>query len=238
MKYRQITSSERYAIAALRRQGLSLSAIARNLGRAPSTIAREVRRSRCNDLGYWPFKADSRTRGRRSRSRRNERFTPDDWMIVERYLRLDWSPEQVSGFLRVEGLLRITYETIYLRVWYDERTGGELWRHLRQAGKKQRKRYISERPPEVESRTEVGHWETDTVMGNDRSRHSVVTIVERATGCLQIGKLERHTAAETTERCVEIERGCICPSCPVCAVDDLKLQFYCTRGSENAQSGA
>jgi len=52
MKYRQITSGERYAIAALRRQGHSLSVIARNLGRAPSTISREVRRNRCADAGY------------------------------------------------------------------------------------------------------------------------------------------------------------------------------------------
>jgi IS30 family transposase len=96
--------------------------------------------------------------------------------------------------------------------------GGDLWRHLRQAGKKRRKRYgaydsrgrlggkrhISERPPEVASRTEVGHWEIDTVMGNDRARHSVVTIVERATGYLQIGKLERHCAADTTNRCIDL----------------------------------
>jgi len=94
----------------------------------------------------------------------------------------------------------------------------ELWRHMHQAGKKRRKRYgaydsrgrlagkrhISERPAEVESREAIGHWEIDTVMGNDRSRHSVVTTVERATGYLQIGKLERHTAAETTERCIEL----------------------------------
>jgi len=69
-------------------------------------------------------KADSRTRGRRSRSRRNARFTPDDWVIVERYLRMDWSPEQVSGFLRVEGIMRISYETIYLHVWADRRARG------------------------------------------------------------------------------------------------------------------
>jgi len=94
----------------------------------------------------------------------------------------------------------------------------ELWRHMHQAGKKRRKRYgaydsrgrlagkrhISERPAEVESREAIGHWEIDTVMGNDRSRHSVVTIVERAAGYLQIGRLERHTAAETTERCIEL----------------------------------
>jgi IS30 family transposase len=218
MKYHQITSSERYATAALRRQGLSLRAIATDLARAPSTISREVARNRCNGGGYRPFKADRRTRGRRSRSRRNAYFSAEDYAIVERYLRLDWSPEQVSGFLRVEGPMYISHETLYLHAWRDKRAGGDLWRHLRQAGKKRRKRYgaydgrgrlagkrhISERPAEVESREAIGHWEIDTVMGNDRSRHSVVTIVERAAGYLQIGRLERHTAAETTERCIEL----------------------------------
>ena len=216
MKYRQITSSERYAIAALRRQGISIRAIASNLKRSPSTISREVRRNRCNDSGYRAAKAESRTRGRRSRSRRNSHFRAEDYELVERYLHLDWSPEQVAGFLREEGLLRISHETIYVHVWRDKRAGGELWNHLRQAGKKRRKRYgaydsrgrlagkrhISERPPEVEGRTVPGHWEIDTVMGDSRGRHSVLTIVERSTGYLQIGKLERHTAAETSECCI------------------------------------
>ena len=220
MKYRQITSSERYAIAALRRQGHSLSVIARDLGRSPSTISREVRRNRCADAGYRASKADSRTRGRRSRSRRNARFTADDWVIVERYLRMDWSPEQVSGFLRVEGIMRISHETIRLHVWADRRAGGDLWRHLRHADKRCRKRYggrdwrgrlagkrhISERPPEIESRKETGHWEIDTVKGDDQARHSAVTIVERATGFLQMGKLQRHRAVDTAECCIELIR--------------------------------
>ena len=218
MKYRQITSSERYAIAALRRAGHSQAEIARQLGRARSTISREVRRNRNRDLSYSAFKADSRTRGRRSRSRRNSHFSLEDYAVVERYLRLDWSPEQVSGFLRVEGLMSISYETIYVHVWHDKACGGELWKHLRQAGKKRRKRYgaydsrgklagkrhISERPPEVEERCELGHWEIDTVMGTEHGRNSVLTLVERATGYTVMGKLERHCAADAVVRCVEL----------------------------------
>jgi len=218
MKYRQITSGERYAISALRRRGLSARAIASELGRAHTTVSREIRRNSCNDGGYRPFKASHRTRGRRSRSRRNARITPETWAIVERYLRLDWSPEQVAGFLRVEGILRISHESIYIHVWHDKACGGELWMHLRQATKKRRKRYgaydsrgriagkrhISERPPEVETRCEVGHWEIDTVMGTEHGRNSVVTMVERATGYLTMGKLERHCAADAVVRCVEL----------------------------------
>ena len=105
-----------------------------------------------------------------------------------------------------------------MRIWADKKAGGDLWRHLRQSSKRARKRYrgrdyrgrlagkrhISERPPEVEGRQEPGHWEIDTVIGDDQARHSVVTIVERKTGYLLIGKLERHTATETARRTVEL----------------------------------
>lgn len=64
MTYRQITSGERYMPSALRAQGLNASQIARELGRHPSSISRELRRNRRNDGRYLPSKADSRTRGR------------------------------------------------------------------------------------------------------------------------------------------------------------------------------
>lgn len=218
MKYRQITSSERYAISALRKRGLSARAIAAELGRSHTTISREIRRNRCADGGYRPFKASHRTRGRRSRSRRNERISAEDFALVVRYLALDWSPEQISGFLRAERILSISHETIYVRIWRDKAAGGRLWQHLRQAGKKRRKRYgaydsrgrlagkrhISERPPEAESRAEIGHWEIDTVMGTEHGRNSILTLVERATGYTVMGKLERHRAADAAARCIEL----------------------------------
>jgi transposase, IS30 family len=219
MQYRQITSEERYAIAALRRQGYSARAIARDLGRAPSTISREVARNRrTHDGGYRAHTACERTRARRRRMRRGSQFGAEEWSLVEQLLELDWSPEQVAGWLRLHRLLSISYETIYLYVWRDKGAGGELWRHMRQAGKKRRKRYgaydsrgrlagkrhISERPAEVETRKVVGHWEIDTVKGDDQARHSVVTLVERATGYLEVGKLVRHNAAEATCRTVQL----------------------------------
>jgi IS30 family transposase len=218
MKYRQITSGERYAISALRRRGLSARQIAVELGRAHTTIARELRRNLSSQGWYTPAKANQKCRGRRTRSRRNARITPETWAVVERYLRLDWSPEQVSGFLRVEGILRISHETIYVHVWHDKARGGDLWTHLRQAGKRRRKRYgaydsrgrvagkrhISERPAAVEDRCQLGHWEIDTVMGNEHGRNSVLTLVERATGYTVMGKLQRHCAADANARVIEL----------------------------------
>ncbi len=216
--YSQLTQNERYAIAAMRRQRFSIRRIARELGRAASTISREVRRNRKPDGGYRAHTAGERTRGRRSRSRRNTRFAAQDWLLVEELLEADWSPEQVSGWLALYGLLSISHETIYVRVWRDKAAGGSLWRHLRQATKKRRKRYrshdsrgrlpgkrhISERPPEVEGRQELGHWEIDTVKGDSQGAHTVVTMVERVSGYAMIGKLARHTAAAATAVCIEL----------------------------------
>jgi transposase, IS30 family len=225
-KYRQITSHERYVIQALRKEGLTLSAIARRLERAPSTIAREVSRNRSTQGRYTPVKAHSYAVARRRRCRRKGHFSADEWALVEHLITLDWSPEQISGWLALEGHFSISHETIYIRIWLDKRSGGGLWRHLRQAAKKRRKRYgsrdsrgrlagkrrIWERPPEVEGRTEFGHWEIDTIKGDSQGRHTVVTMVERMTGYLLMGKLERHTAAACAARVIEMIRsqgGCV-----------------------------
>jgi len=218
MQYHQIASGERYAIQALRRQGLCVRAIARSVGRAPSTISREIRRNLSSQGRYTPFKADQQTRARRSHSRRNERFEANEWALVDDLLGLDWSPEQVAGWLARHGLLAISHETIYLHVWRDKARGGQLWRHLRQAGKKRRKRYgaydsrgrltgkrhISERPAEAQTRQTVGHWEIDTMMGSEHGRNSVITLVERATGYTVMGKLARHCASDAAARCIEL----------------------------------
>jgi len=218
MKYRQITSHERYVIAALRKRKLTLCEIARHMGRSPSTISREIRRNLSTQGRYSPPKADSYAVARRRRSRRNSHFGAEDWALVDHLIGLDWSPEQVSGWLALHGIMSISYETIYLRVWDDKRTGGELWTHMRQATKRRRKRYrshdsrgkvagkrhISERPSEVEGRLVPGHWEGDTIMGDSHGTHSALTLVERTTGYLQMGKLERHCAADATARIIDV----------------------------------
>ena len=214
MTYHQITSEERYTIAALRRKGFRSAEIARHLGRHRSTISREVRRnsSRC-DGSYRPSKAIERTNGRRSRSRRNQHFTKADFAMVEKKLKADWSPEQISGRLRLDGKLSISHETIYIHVWRDKEAGGHLYRHLRCSSKLRRKRHnsydsrgrlagkchISERPPSIEKRSTVGHWEIDTVVGKG-APDCVTTLVERKTGYSLIGKLPDRSMHRTSQR--------------------------------------
>ena len=220
MTYHQLSPEERYMLAALRRQGLSQSEIARCLGRHRSTVCRELHRNSTRADGrYRASTAQERTNGRRSRSRRNQRFTAADFALVDELLRRQWSPEQVAGRLRREGQLLISHETISRHVWRDKREGGALHTHLRGSRKRRRKRYgsydsrgrlagkrmISERPPEVEGRERVGHWEADTVMGTG-SKDCVLTLVERKTGLLLVGKLPDRTAGSLSRRAVSLMR--------------------------------
>ena len=221
MNYRQITYAERYTLGLLRRQGLSAAAIARVVSRHRSTIIREIRRNRTrHDGGYRPQLADWYARGRRSRSRRNQRFTRRDWRRVGRLLACKWSPEQIAGYLRRRRLLRISHETIYRYIWADKRAGGTLYTHLRGAQKQRRKRYrhydsrgrlagkrpITARPAAVATRTQVGHWEVDTMLGAGQAGPCVLTLVERKTGYVAIGKLQARTTAHVTRRASQLIR--------------------------------
>src|SRR5436190_18424430 len=114
MTYHQITFEERYTLGLLRQRGLSSAAIARMLGHHRSTIGREVRRNRARSDGtYPPQLADWYARGRRSQSRRHPGFTAAEWARIQPLLREDWSPAQVAGWLRRQGVLEISQETIY-----------------------------------------------------------------------------------------------------------------------------
>ena len=204
----------------LRGHGLHAAAIARVLGRHRSTIGRELERNRGRSDGYYrPQLADWYARSRRSRSRRNQRFSAADWRRIHALLREDWSPEQVAGWLRRHQLLRISHETIYRHIWADLRQGGTLHRHLRWSRRKRRKRYgtherrgrvsgkrpITSRPVAAEQRAEVGHWESDTMVGPGRP--CVLSLVERKTGYLALGKLEARTTAEVNRRAVALIRA-------------------------------
>lgn len=209
MKYQQLTSDERYTISALRKQGITPTHIAKELGRHRSTVYREIQRNACNDGRYRPSKAVSRTRGRRGRSRRNRQFGYDELSLVNHYLRKKWSPEQIANTLYNRSELSISHETIYQHIWLDKCYGGHLHTHLRQAQKKRRKRYkaydsrgvlackrhISERPKTVEKRCRIGDWEIDTVMGSG-DLHCIVTLIERKSGFSQIGKIKCRTKSE------------------------------------------
>lgn len=202
MEYCQLTQAERYSIAKMRRDKLSVAQMALRLGRHRSTIYREVKRNKATHDGhYGADKAHSYATARRKRSRRKPQYSQQKMKQVERLLRLDFSPEQAAGVLRERGW-GISHQTIYRYVHRDKARQGDLWTHLRIVPKARRKRYrsedsrgvlpgkrhISERPIGAQRRSRRGHWEGDTVMGSDM-RHCVLTLVERKTGFVIILKL-------------------------------------------------
>jgi len=140
-----------------------------------------------------------------------------DLRRVDAQLRELWSPEQICGRLR--GSLSISHETIYRHIWRNRILGGTLYTYLRGARKRRRKRYgaydsrgrlagkrhISERPIAAEERSEIGHWEIDTVIGKG-DHHCLVTIVDRKTGYVVIGKLRARTKEHTNHRTVRLMR--------------------------------
>lgn len=213
MKYEQLNMEERSLIGWMRSKNWAQAEIARILNRSPSTISREVRRNAYPTDGcYRALHAQSMANGRRRRARQGSQLHAVGWKKVLNLLRQDYSPEQVSGFLERTGQLSISHETIYRYIWQDKAEGGDLHTHLRGARKLRRKRYgaydsrgrlagkrmIGERPAAVETRRTKGHWEVDTVHGAGLA--SVVTLVERQTGFVQIGQLDQRTIAQTNRR--------------------------------------
>ncbi len=138
--YTQLTQEQRYQIEALLKAEHKQTEIAQVLGVHKSTISRELRRN-CGLRGYRPKQAQRLT-DHRHKEKAQPRIANETWNWVERLLREEWSPEQISGWLAVEKALPISHEWIYRYVYEDKRQGGDLDRHLR-CQKVRRKRYGS-----------------------------------------------------------------------------------------------
>jgi len=187
--YTQLTREQRYQIKALLSMGHTQADIARAVGVHRSTISRELRRNR-GQRGYHAKQAHEKALARR-RGKSKPRIGPKVWRVVERRLREEWSPEQISGRLKLEGV-SISHERIYQYVYADKKAGGDLWQHLRRRAKKYRKRAggrdnrgkiprrrsIEERPPIVEARARIGDWEADLILGKGR-QGVALTLTER-----------------------------------------------------------
>ncbi len=195
-----LTPAEREEISRGLASGESLRAIARRLGRSASTVCREVNRNG-GRRRYRAQKAEERASKRARRPKRcllaiDERLRD----VVARKLKEDWSPEQISGWLKRrypdDEAMRISHETIYRTLFVQARGAlkRELLAHLRSRRMMRKGRRAStrgqprgqikeavsirERPPEVEDRAVPGHWEGDLLAGS-RNTH-VATLVERS----------------------------------------------------------
>lgn len=226
MAYHQLTLEERYLISAYYAAGTSRREIAGLMRRSPSTVSRELRRNATTHDGrYRPSKAHRYATARRRRCRRGSQYGERIYRQVEAALKKRWSPDQIVGYFRLQGIAVPSHETIYRRLRHDKRHGGSLYRHTRIMSKVGRKRYrsrpargvllgkphISERPGHVQLRQQVGHWEGDTVMGRG-TNHCLVTLVERASGLAIVKKIAARNKALTTRAITDaiVRRGLAC----------------------------
>jgi transposase, IS30 family len=202
--------------------GKSMRAIARELGRAPSTISREV--GRCGGRGRYRAFASERAAAARARRPKPTKLSRNRALCerVEAGLRRCWSPQQIAARLRREhpddAEMRISHETIYRALYVQSR--GELRRQLtanlrsQRGGRRPRARGlarrgrirdmvpIAERPPEVDERAVPGHWEGDLLVGK-QGRCFIATLVERQT---RYAMLARLGSDGTTEHVIEALR--------------------------------
>jgi IS30 family transposase len=222
---RYLDREERYEIARLREAGLSVRAVAARTGRSPSTISRELTRNADPRTGqYQPERAD-RLAWQRQRRPKPSKLARDPVLRaeVQRLLDRRYSPEQVSGRLKVEHpgdpAMRVSHETIYQGIYVYPR--GELRRELQaclRSGRGARRRRgrreirgrivgavpIGQRPPEAEGRLVPGHHEGDLIMGSKASNSAVGTIVERMTGYLTLLPLpDGHGAAAVADAVID-----------------------------------
>ena len=210
MLYNQLTKVERNQIYVLLQEDVSLCRIAEILGRSPSTISREICRNR-GQRGYRPKQAERWAQERR-KTPRSVKMTPEVVTYIEEKLRKEYSPEQISCTMRGSVGDKVSHERIYQHIWRDKKQGGDLYRKLRIAGeKKRRKRYgkkdwrgkipnrvdIDQRPAIVEEKTRIGDWEADLVSGT-RHRGFLVTLVERRSKYTLIGHVKQKIAADVT----------------------------------------
>ncbi len=212
--YTQLAREQRYQISALKKAGHSQTVIAELLGVHKSTISRELKRNH-GQRGYRPKQAHELSQ-QRQQDKPRSRISADTWTTVERLLRLQWSPEQISGWLKRTSRCAISHEWIYLHIYSDKAAGGDLHIHLR-CQKKRRKRYgaksvrgqlvdrqsIDDRPALVESRSRIGDWEVDTIIGKGHQQ-AIVSLTERKARLALLAKVEQKTADLVTKAIVRL----------------------------------
>jgi transposase, IS30 family len=211
--YTQLTREQRYQLYALKKMRHSSSEIARIIKVHPSTVGRELRRN-TGGRGYRPRQAQAMAIARRQKAKPT--ITAQNWALVAKLLRQDWSPEQISGRLKKEQQLRLSHEWIYHYILKDKRTGGDLFRHLR-CQKQRRKRYgtpnwrgklpnsrsIETRPAIVQTRQRRGDWEVDTLLGQ-KHQQALVTLTERKSRFTLLGKVAQRTATAVHHQIVTL----------------------------------
>ena len=216
MHYKHITLEERIKIETLRKEGYRKNEIAVCLKRHRSTIGRELEKNFEGVGGVYRAK-QAQKRKKMVREKANvtlRKLKPGGALsiYIEKKMKCYWSPEQIAGRLKKKhrGKTVISHETIYQYIYhhqrdllcflrhghkrhYRRRYGTKLREKRREEAKKKR---IDERPKIVETRSRIGDWEGDTIVGGEKTVH-LLTHADRKSGLLLLNKLSTATAEHT-----------------------------------------
>ncbi|WP_153940740.1 IS30-like element ISCARN114 family transposase [Acidithiobacillus thiooxidans] len=217
-KYRQLLPDQRNQIQRGLNQGLSIRGIARQLGRSPSTISREIQRGRVEETYDAVCAREEAQRRRRKGVRKLTEGSPLTLAVTHAILQRKWSPEQIAGRLRMDypedKQWHVSHETIYQFIYAH--SAGELRKALiaglrrghskrkpRTRGKDRRggitnMRSIRERPEEAQAREVPGHWEGDLIKGAFNAS-AIGTLVDRSSRFVILARVEDATAEAILE---------------------------------------
>lgn len=186
-------------------QNFSQTTIAAAIGKDKSVVSRELRRNCDMRSGEYRCELAQRKYEERLRFKQKAiRFNAEVKERVEAMLEEDFSPEQISGRCRLEGLDCVSHERIYQYIWADKKRGGDLYTHLRRKGRKNRKRGAAKdgrgiirdrvsidcRSDIVNEKKRFGDLELDTVIGKNH-KGAILTVNDRATGLCWLALLEK-----------------------------------------------
>ncbi len=213
MTYAQLTYEQRYQISSLLKMGHSQTEIANCIEVDKSTISRELKRNR-GQRGYRPKQAHRKAQERRATN--STQIEGTTWTLVGEQLRLDWSPEQVSNWLKKEKGIGISHESIYQHIYADKRNGGDLHTHLRRQKKRRKRRdgrdrrgkiadpvSIEKRPEIVDQRSRLGDWEVDLIFGK-QGTGAVVTLTERKSRFTLLRRVAAKSADLVSQAVIEL----------------------------------
>jgi len=217
MKYKQLNLEKRYQISALIKAGLNQKSIASELDVHPSTISREFKRNSDVIRGYNAELAQIKsTKVERQKKKRFSLTKP-----IEKYIRAklkqDWSPEQISGRMKLDTGVSVVHETIYRYIYTNKKNNGKLYKYLRHKNKKYHCRsnnyqargtiidrvMIDKRPKIVEKKNRIGDLEIDTVVGKDH-KGFLVTVVDRKSKFVLIKNVPTKEAQVVTDALIEM----------------------------------
>ncbi len=215
-----LTYEQRCQIDVLWKRKNGKAEIARQIGVDRSTVSKEIQR---NGFGgsYNCNTAHEKAVARRKASSATPRKMTGKvlWLIGYALEKWQWSPDQISGCL-ARTSVQISRETIYKYIWKDKKSGGTLWKNLRHRGKKYNRRGnkmagrglipgrvdIEERPEIVETKSRIGDWEGDTIVGKDH-RGAILSHVDRHSKYTKLNLLPDRTAKSVLKACNKVLCG-------------------------------